>query len=51
MDLTRASLGGIGKVNYLPSTAGSYNPSDYGATNPWSMTLGNGDQEDINWLI
>jgi len=51
MDLTRASLGGIGKVNYLPSTAGVYNPSDYGNNNPWSMDLGNGDKEDINWLI
>jgi len=51
MDLTRASLGGIGKVNYLPSTAGSYNPNDYGSNNPWSMDLGNGEKEDINWLI
>jgi hypothetical protein len=51
MDLTRASLGGIGKVNYLPSAANIQTPHTPYNDNPWQMDTGNGGVEDISWLI
>jgi hypothetical protein len=51
MDLTRASLGGIGRVNYLPSNTDNYSPHSPIQDNPWQMDLGNGDMENIGWLI
>jgi len=51
MDLTRASLGGIGRVNYLPQTTGVYSPHSPTYDNPWQMDLGNGNTENISWLI
>jgi hypothetical protein len=50
MDLTRASLGGIGKVSYISNT--SFNtPHSPTNENPWSMDLGNGEMESIGWLL
>jgi hypothetical protein len=51
MDLTRASLGGIGKVNYLPSSTSAYSPHSPSHLNPWQMDNGTGQMEDISWLI
>jgi hypothetical protein len=51
MDLTRASLGGIGRVNYLPQASGLYTPHGPDRDNPWKMDTGNGSMEDISWLI
>jgi hypothetical protein len=51
IDLTRASLGGIGKVNYLPSTTNIQTPHTPYNDNPWQMDTGNGSVEDISWLI
>jgi hypothetical protein len=51
MDLTRASLGGIGRVNYLPSNTSNYSPHSPTYENPWQMDLGNGSTENISWLI
>jgi hypothetical protein len=50
MDLARASLGGIGKVSYLngPTT---YTPHSPTYQNPFQMDIGNGNVEDISWLI
>ena len=50
MDLTSASLGGIGKVSYLngPNT---YTPHTPNQKNPWHMDVGNGSMEDISWLV
>jgi len=50
MDLTRASLGGIGKVSYLSGPI-TYNPHSPIQQNPWQMDTGNGGMEDISWLI
>jgi hypothetical protein len=50
MDLTRASLGGIGKVSYI-SGPNTYNPQSPLQQNPWQMDTGNGGMEDISWLI
>jgi Terminase large subunit, T4likevirus-type, N-terminal len=50
LDLTRASLGGINKVNYLTS-APMYTPSSIGPINPWQINIGNNQVEDISWLI
>jgi len=50
MDLTRASLGGIGKVSYITGPS-SYNPHSPTPQNPWKMDIGNGSMEDISWLI
>jgi hypothetical protein len=51
IDLTRASLGGIGKVNYLPPASNTQTPHSPYNDNPWSMDMGNGNVEDISWLI
>jgi hypothetical protein len=51
MDLTRASLGGIGKVNYLPSSTGVYAPHNPTYDNPWNMDDGKGNMENISWLL
>jgi hypothetical protein len=51
MDLTRASLGGKGKVNYLPAAANIQTPHTPYNDNPWQMDTGNGSVEDISWLI
>jgi hypothetical protein len=51
MDLTRASLGGIGKVNYLPSNTGVYAPHSPTYDNPWNMDDGKGNMENIGWLL
>ena len=51
MDLTRASLGGIGKVNYIPTTIDNQSPHTLYNNNPWQMDTGNGGVEDISWLI
>ena len=51
IDLTRASLGGIGKVNYLPAAANIQTPHNFHNDNPWQMDTGNGSVEDISWLI
>lgn len=51
IDLTRASLGGIGKVNYLPPASNIHTPHDSYNDNPWQMDTGNGSVEDISWLI
>ena len=50
MDLTRASLGGIGKVSYISNTsiATPHSPIN---DNPWQMDLGNGEVEGIGWLL
>ena len=50
MDLTRASLGGIGKVSYLNSP-NTYTPHTPNQKNPWHMDIGNGSMEDISWLV
>jgi hypothetical protein len=51
LDLTRASLGGIGRVNYIPSSTGVYSPHSPNSVNPWQMDNGRGSMEDISWLI
>jgi hypothetical protein len=50
MDLTRASLGGIGKVSYIsgPSISTPHSPMN---ENPWQMDTGMGGVEDISWLV
>jgi hypothetical protein len=50
MDLTRASLGGIGKVSYIsgPSISTPHSPIN---ENPWQMDTGMGGVEDISWLV
>jgi len=51
MDMTRASLGGIGKVSYISGPGGFYSPHSPQQTNPWQMDDGRGQMEDISWLI
>ena len=51
MDLTRASLGGIGKINYLPTTTGVYSPHSPYHDDPYKMENGKGQMEDISWLL
>lgn len=50
LDLTRASLGSMGKSTYINAPS-VYSPSNYGGHNPWRMDMGDGSQEDISWLI
>jgi len=51
MDLTRASLGGIGKVSYTTGPGGFYSPHSPQQQNPWQMDNGRGQMEDISWLV
>ena len=51
MDLTRASLGGIGRISYNTSAASAYSPHSPQSTNPWHMDDGKGGMEDISWLV
>ena len=51
LDLTRASLGGIGKVSYTSGPGGFYSPHSPTYQNPWQMDDGRGGMEDISWLI
>jgi hypothetical protein len=51
MDLTRASLGGIGKVSYHNGPSGFYSPHSPSHDNPWMMDNGRGQMEDISWLV
>ena len=51
MDLTRASLGGIGKISYNTGPSGFYTPHSPQQNNPWQMDNGRGQMEDISWLV
>ena len=51
LDLTRASLGNIGKVNYIPHANNVYTAHTPNYQNPWQMDIGNGSVEDISWLV
>jgi hypothetical protein len=51
MDLTRASLGGIGRISYNIGSSNAYAPHSPQNTNPWHMDTGTGQTEDISWLI
>ena len=51
LNLTRASLGGIGKVSYTPSPGGFYSPHMPQQANPWQTDDGKGGMEDISWLV
>lgn len=51
MDLTRASLGGIGRISYNTGASSFYSPHNPAPDNPWKMDDGRGGMEDISWLI
>ena len=51
MNLTRASLGGIGRVSYNTGPNSMYSPHSPQNTNPWQMDDGAGRMEDISWLV
>jgi hypothetical protein len=51
MDLTRASLGGIGRISYNTGASSFYSPHNPTPDNPWKMDDGRGGMEDISWLI
>jgi len=50
MDLTRASLGSIGRSNYISSPS-VFTPTPMGPQNPYQMDIGNNQMEDISWLL
>jgi hypothetical protein len=50
MDLTRASLGSIGRSNYISSPS-VFTPTPTGPQNPYQMDIGNNQMEDISWLL
>jgi hypothetical protein len=51
MDLTRASLGGIGRISYNTGATSVYSPHSPQSNNPWHMDDGRGGMEDISWLV
>jgi len=51
MDLTRASLGGIGRISYNTGASSFYSPHSPTTDNPWKMDDGRGGMEDISWLV
>ena len=50
IDLTRQTLGGIGQST-LDMGGMGFGGNTINEDNPWSMDLGNGEREDLNWLI
>ena len=50
IDLTRQAIGGIGQST-LDMGGMGFGGNTVNEDNPWSMDLGNGEREDLNWLI
>ena len=48
IDLTKQTLGGISISNY---DAVGFGGNRYNDSNPWEMEVGNGQREDLTWLI
>jgi hypothetical protein len=48
IDLTKQALGGIGASNF---DAVGFGGNRYNDSNPWEMDMGNGQREDLTWLI
>ena len=48
IDLTKQALGGIGQSSL---DLGGFGGNTFNDDNPWSMDLGNGQKEDLSWLL